>query len=65
VVEVRDSAGAKAPQGTVVRFTAVPASNQSGTEMLVQSLTSTAYVQFVAAETAGRAAVLLKFGTMS
>jgi hypothetical protein len=67
VVEVRDSTGAKAPQGTVVRFTAVPASNQSGTEMLVQSLTSTAYVQFVAAETdaAGRAAVLLKFGTIA
>src|SRR4030095_8929892 len=46
VVEVRDSTGAKAPQGTVVRFTAVPASSQSGTEMLVQSLTSTAYVSF-------------------
>jgi hypothetical protein len=67
VVEVRDSTGAKAPQGTTVRFTAVPASSQTGTEMLVQSLSSTAYVSFVAAQTdaAGRAAVLVMFGTVA
>ena len=67
VVEVRDSTGAKAPQGTTVRFTAVPANSQTGTEMLVQNLSSTAYTSFVAAETdaAGRAAVLVMLGTIT
>src|SRR5688572_4484484 len=65
VVEVRDAAGALAPQGTVVRFTGVPTAT-FGVEMLVQSLTSTIFSSFVAAETdaAGRAGVLVQFGAI-
>ena len=65
VVEVHDSSGAVAPQGTVVRFTAV--TNGTTPEMLVQSLTSTSFSTFAAAETdaAGRAGVLVQLGTIA
>lgn len=63
VVEVHDSSGAIAPQGTVVRFTGVPTAT-FGLEMFVQSLTSTIFTNFATGETdaAGRAGVLVQFG---
>lgn len=66
VVEVRDAAGAIAPQGTVVRFTAVP-SGTFATEMLVQSLTSNSFSTFAtgATDAAGRAGVLVQFGSVA
>lgn len=66
IVEVRDSSGAIAPQGTVVRFTGVPTAT-FGTEILVQSLTSTTLGSFATGETdaAGRAGVLLQFGVVA
>ena len=65
VVEVHDSSGAVAPQGTVVRFTAV--NNGATPEMLVQSLSSTSFSTFAAAETdaAGRTGVLVQLGTIA
>ena len=63
IVEVRDSSGALARQGTVVRFTGVPTAT-FGPEMFVESLTSTTFTNFATGETdaSGRAAILVMFG---
>lgn len=66
VVEVRDDRGAIVPRGTIVRFSSV-GTNYFLAEMLVGALTSTSYDIFATGETdgAGRAAVLVKMGTVA
>ncbi len=66
IVEVHDSTGAIAPQGTVVRFTGVPGA-KGVPEMLVESLSSTVFAPFASGGTdaAGRAGVLVQFGTVA
>jgi hypothetical protein len=66
LVEVHDSSGGLAPQGTVVRFTGVPTQTQ-GPEMFVEALTSTTFSNFATGTTdaAGRAGVLVAFGQVA
>lgn len=63
VVEVRDSSGALAPPGTVVRFEALVVSGYRWT-MQVADLASNMFVPFVSETTdvRGRVAVLVQFG---
>jgi hypothetical protein len=63
VVEVRDSSGAPAPFGTVVRFSSVQVPSRPY-EALVEGLTSTFFSTFATGTTdqAGRTAVLVQLG---
>ena len=66
LVEVRDTTGALAPAGTVVRFTAVPTPGRFGaSEAIVEALTSTFFSDFASGLTdaAGKAGVLVRLGT--
>jgi len=59
IVEVRDSTGALAPLGTVVRFTAINTS--------ISALDASTFTSFVSRETdgTGRAAVLVRLGSVA
>lgn len=65
IVEVHDPSGAVAPAGTVVRFTALPASK--GTELTVEPLGTNSYGTFAAGATdqAGRTGVFVRLGTVA
>jgi len=67
VVEVHDSTGALAPEGTAVRFTAVPRPQSSSTEALIESLASNTFTSFATGTTDadGHAAVIVKLGTVA
>lgn len=67
IVEVHDSTGALVPAGTVVRFSSVLRSPPLGVEVYVQPLTTQSFGTFATGSTdaAGRASVLVKFGTLA
>jgi Tol biopolymer transport system component len=66
IVEVRDSSGALAPAGTIVRFSSVERA-MYWPELWIEPLTSTSYGTFATGTTdqAGRTGVLVKLGTVA